>query len=439
MADQRYASRFRFVSMGPDRFQLRTVNAHCFPANPNHPRMFERARDDPPLQFDGTFGDRDPLLNPIPYQRTRPWVHYIPTQPMWTAGFHGWKVIPIYAKPAEHGDPLWISAGILGRFADPLKRDLRRFHDIGVRQALKLSETAHHYERPPVYGSQLHWEAIEGEGTFCQMMANLVGLQRRVAELYGWIFLQEKLQLDVPSINPRPRLALQAETSIPVLDCFLGVLVPWSSRSEAFDSMAISHGLALWWVDYIADPNSEVAPWEGLSEKGQAVISTHRGGGFLPVRETDIVQKHSVKIDTSGQSKSFLDVIVSRVPADAGHFNRVLPSAAPGTHGVISFHPVRPSTPPSTAKPIVPSLPGTQSSACASSSEGSNKRARFDSSTAPPAGNRRRKAHPSKRQREAKRALQAAAAAAQNTTKSESTTSRTFLSSLVRRISDLCT
>ncbi|KDQ05739.1 hypothetical protein BOTBODRAFT_298562 [Botryobasidium botryosum FD-172 SS1] len=447
MADQQYTSRFRFVSMGPDRFQLRTINAHCFPANPNHPRLFDRGRDSDsfPLQVDGTFGDRDLLLNPIPYQKTRPWVHYIPTEPMWTAGFHGWKVMPIYVQPAEHGDPLWISSGILGRFSDSLKRDLRRFHDIGVRQALKLHETARHYKRVPVYGSQLHWEVIEGEGTYYQMLANLVGLQRRVAELYGWIFLQEKLQPDVPSINPRPRLGLQAGTSIPALDLFLGVLVPWSSRSETFDSMAISHGLALWWVDYIADPNSETAPWQGLSEKGQAVISTHRGGGFVPARDTDIVHRHSVKVDVSGHSKSFLDVIVSRTPAESGRFNRVLPSAAPGTHGVISYYPVRPDSPSLAAMPvtssapitspapIISSTPATPSlssgpSALARSSEGSSKRARFDSSAIVATKNKKKKPHPSKRQREAKRALQAAADAAQQATGPESTIPCKFLS-----------
>ncbi|KDQ08419.1 hypothetical protein BOTBODRAFT_179910 [Botryobasidium botryosum FD-172 SS1] len=324
MPPARYNSRFRFFSMGPDRFQLWTVNATCFPANPTHPRLVERQTRDgnarPPLQPDGTYGDRDWLCNTMPYERNRIWIHYIPTVAMWGEAWHGWEVPPIYLQPAQFGDGMWIAAGATGRFSEQLKIDLRRFHNIGVRHAIELHKSAMHYTHMPLYGDQLNWASIEGEGTYSSMVANLASLRRAIAEMYGWIFLQEKLQPTVPSICPRAPHGFIGDTPIPRVDHFTGVIVDWNNRNAAFNRMAMERGVALWHIDYISNPQSEIAPWKGLTEGG-AIVNTHRSGGYIGPKKTDIIQTRSVPIDPSGASKNAIAAIacdqgsqLSRVP-----------------------------------------------------------------------------------------------------------------------------
>ncbi|KDQ10074.1 hypothetical protein BOTBODRAFT_178448 [Botryobasidium botryosum FD-172 SS1] len=300
--------------MGPDRFQLRSINSSSFPNNPTHPRLVERAQrageQRPPLSPDGTYGDRDWLFNTINYQRNRVWLHYIPTQSMWGEGFRGWKPPPIYWKPAQFGDGLWLQTGPTGRFGAKLLTDLKRFHDIGVRHALELRQTAVHYTRMPLYGDRLKWDSIQGEGTYPQMLINLVDLQCAIAELFGWIFLQEKMQPTVPSMVPRPTAApIDSTAPIPRLDHFTGVIVEWAGRTGDFECMAMSHGVAVWHVDYISDPQSEIAPWKGLAQGG-TIINTHRGAGYALARKTDIVQMHSARVDEPGVAKTSLDAVL---------------------------------------------------------------------------------------------------------------------------------
>ncbi|KDQ05502.1 hypothetical protein BOTBODRAFT_182517 [Botryobasidium botryosum FD-172 SS1] len=418
MPPARYDSRFRFFSMGPDRFQLRTVNASCFPANPTHPRLVEReiraGNERPPLQPDGTYGDRDWLCNTITYQRNRIWIHYIPTVAMWGEGWHGWEVPPIYLQPAQFGDGMWLAAGATGCFSEQLKTDLRRFHNIGVRHVIELRKSAMHYTRMPLYGDQLNWASIEGEGTYSSMVANLASLRRAIAEMYGWIFLQEKLQPMVPSICPRAPHGFIGNTPIPCVDHFTGVIVDWNNRNAAFDRMAMEHGVALWHVDYISDPQSKIAPWKGLAEGG-AVVNTHRSGGYIGPKKTDIIQTRSVPIDPSGASKN----AIAAIACDQG---TPLPRVPPRLRAL----PSRPLHPPSLGESsrAASTAVGTsveRASGSTSAGDTGRKRPRAtDIPDQPPADpnlpkvtvKRKRKNHYSKKQRmEIKAAAEAAKAA----------------------------
>jgi len=185
---------------------------------------------------------------------------------------------------------------------------------------------------------------------------------------------------------------------------FTGVIIPWGQHLEHFDRMALEHGVAVWWCDYIPDGStSERAPWHGLSGEGCALPQTHRGTGYIYTTKNDTAQTHIVKVDTSGASRSFLDVIVSRKPVDSSRFELALP---PASHfrshlsGPSGSSPL-PSLPPAGASPV-------------RERDGNAKRARVDMESQDPkprasaainssAPSKKRKLRPTKRQREAKR------------------------------------
>lgn len=307
MTTQTVEERFRFFSDREHRYELRTINAGCFPVNPTHPRLLENV-DSFPVQSDGTYGDRDWLISAFPFQKNRTWIHYIPTRSVWKGGVPGFDTIPIYAKPRESGDAFWSNQGRCGRFRTRLLDDIRHFHDEAVPHALKLKDTAEHYTRMPIYGNQIKWKSLEGVGTFSQMIFNLVDIQRRVAELYGWICLQEKLQPNVRSILPTPALSAKPST----IDFFNGVIVHWPDRVDGFVRMAMLHGVALWWCDYIpSDSQSNRAPWVGLPSRGLEESSLLRGSGYTPVGKDDLTYTITIPVDPTHNSKSWVDTLVA--------------------------------------------------------------------------------------------------------------------------------
>lgn len=311
--------------------ELRSVNTKSFPNEPTHPRLLTGTLTGSsfPLLPDGTYGDRDWLYTACPYQVSRAWVHYMPSIKMWEGGCPGFDVPPIFIKLRCDKPALWTQHGTSGSISPFLISDLRRFHDNAVAQALSLKETARDYVRMPLYGSDLKWGSVQGHGSFSQMAANFVGLQRRVSELYGWVFLQEKLQPNVRSINPRP--PSPPREPVPHIDWFNGVIVPWETRSSSFDAMALEHGVPLWWCDYLTNPSQNHAPWVGLPGSGYEVLDLHRGSGYDTVAKNGITETYCVQLDPSGSSKSLLETIVSTKRVETHRFTRMAPST-PQTH-----------------------------------------------------------------------------------------------------------
>ncbi|KDQ06139.1 hypothetical protein BOTBODRAFT_181882 [Botryobasidium botryosum FD-172 SS1] len=279
-----------------------------------------------PLLSDGTYGDHDWLFTACPHQVSRAWIHYMPSVKMWEGGCPGFDVPPIFVKLRPDKPSLWTAHGSSGSISLYLISNLRRFHDNAVAQALLLKETARDYVRMPLYGSDLKWEGVQGYGSFSQMATNLVGLQRRILELYGWVFLQEKLQPTIRSINPRP--PPPPREPVPHIDWFNGVIVPWESHSSSFDAMALEHGVPLWWCDYLADPTQSHTPWAGLPGSGYKVFDLHRGSRYDLVTKNGVTETYCLQLDPSGSTKSLLETIVSTKHVEPRRFSRVAPPVA---------------------------------------------------------------------------------------------------------------
>lgn len=319
MFDTTYRDNYRGYTHGPHCFQLRTVNTGGFPLKPNHPHLTSSysSSNPPPILNDGTRGDLDWLHSSYTYLPDRPWVHYIPTRNMWKDGLSGYRVVPIFVKPDEHNGIFWKKGfGPAGHFTGTLIDDLRRFYDEGLAQALRLLPQTADYCHIPHHAPSSHWSNLRDTGIFPSMMKILVETQRRVAELYGWIFLQEKLQPNIPSIRPRPSLGVNLATGVMATDHFLGVIVPWDSHSERFEKVAMDHGVPLWWCDYSRTPGAP-PPWIGLPRADQAAVDLHRGTGYAPLGDGDCRLMFSITTDST---MSALDAIVSRHRLDPSRY-----------------------------------------------------------------------------------------------------------------------
>ncbi|KDQ11922.1 hypothetical protein BOTBODRAFT_176915 [Botryobasidium botryosum FD-172 SS1] len=366
------------------------VNVFGFPTNPTHPRLLDTVAEFSLLP-NGTYGDRDPLFTTYPYQKNRVWMHYMPSVKMWVAGCPGFDAPPIFIKLKLNTPSLWVWRGGMGSIAPSILSDLRRFHDAAASQAQSLRDSARDYVRMPIYGRDLQWDSVQGEGHFDQMAANLVSLQRRIAELYGWVFLQEKLQQVTHSINPRP--PPPPREPVPQIDWFNGVIVPWERRSPSFDAMALSHGVPLWWCDYLVNPSDVCAPWRGLPGSGRELMDLHRGSGYESVSVAGSSDQYCLKVDDTGATRSPLDTIVSTRPVDTARFLRVAPPNFSGTTLALQ------------------------------TTDGAHKRSAEDAGVIPsrsgqssqqgavPSSQKKRKPNPSKRQREARRKAKLSAGA----------------------------
>ncbi|KDQ15236.1 hypothetical protein BOTBODRAFT_174093 [Botryobasidium botryosum FD-172 SS1] len=308
------------------RYELQTINTPAWLVLPMHPRLLDEY---PPVGLkqaqlstpdairdtdhwdqgrtpgtphytvehpDGTYGECDWLYTPIAFCPLRPWVHYMPTPSMWVDPPRSMILerVPIFIKPTKTDRRLWEPAESdknhelydedFGRLGPQLAVDLMEFWDSGMQHAEGLAVRATQYATIPAEATKLDVTLTDNDtyGTFPQMMARLVDTQRRIAELYGWIFLQEKLQNTRPSIVWNCR-GLREQGDLAPMDHFMGVLVDWNSRSPEWDRMAIKHGVPLWWVDYAAPGTSEMPPWRGLKPGGAEAIGSYRGSGFTPV------------------------------------------------------------------------------------------------------------------------------------------------------------
>ncbi|KDQ16259.1 hypothetical protein BOTBODRAFT_173167 [Botryobasidium botryosum FD-172 SS1] len=276
------------------RYELRTINTPAWPVLPMHPRLLDEY---PPVEHpDGTYGECDWLYAPIAFCPLRPWVHYMPIPSMWVDPPRGMLLerVPIFIKPTKTDRRLWEPAESdkshelydkdFGRLGLWLSEDLSEFWDHGLEHAKSLAARATQYATIPAEATELDLSLTDQDayGTFPQMMARLVDTQRRIAELYGWIFLQEKLQNTRPSIVWNRR-GLKEYGELAPVDHFMGVLVDWNSRSPEWDRMAIEHGVPLWWVDYATPGTLEMPPWKGLKPGGAEALRSYRGSGFTPV------------------------------------------------------------------------------------------------------------------------------------------------------------
>ncbi|KDQ10929.1 hypothetical protein BOTBODRAFT_177813 [Botryobasidium botryosum FD-172 SS1] len=290
------------------RFELRTVNAPAWPASPAHPQLVKD--EAPTLCADGTFGDRNYLYTPIPFDRKRIWLHYIPALNMWTKPLpgHHFEQPPIYIKPRESNSEFWhVSAAdhAQGRFTSELYSDMRTFWTNGLTHAYALQHTAKEYMAVPVDPTLANWEGILETGSYSTLIRPFVALQHRIGELYGWIMLQEKLQPDVPSIVPHCR-PLRTQDLLSPIDYLVGVIVPWDDRSPDFDEMAIEHGVCLWWCDYAKPGTSEMPAWRGLNKAVKEEVAMHRGAGFIAI------------VKDPGSRKFFVDRTLAE--DDHGHY-----------------------------------------------------------------------------------------------------------------------
>ncbi|KDQ05647.1 hypothetical protein BOTBODRAFT_182359 [Botryobasidium botryosum FD-172 SS1] len=327
------------------RYELRTINTPAWPVLPMHPRLLDEY---PPVEHpDGTYGECDWLYAPIAFCPLRPWVHYMPTPSMWVDPPRSMILerVPIFIKPTRTDRRLWEPAESdknhelydedFGRLGPQLAADLMDFWDSGMQHAEGLAARATQYATIPAEATELDVTLIDNDayGTFPRMMARLVDTQRRIAELYGWIFLQEKLQNTRPSIVWNRR-GLREQGDLAPVDHFMGVLVDWNSRSPEWDRMAIEHGVPLWWVDYAAPGTSEMPPWRGLKPGGAEAIGSYRGSGFTPV----IKDRHTRQFNLGFE-----------------RLQTLLPGAAPPQ---LRPSPVGPSSsqhPPAAAHPAAPS------------------------------------------------------------------------------------
>ncbi|KDQ15539.1 hypothetical protein BOTBODRAFT_174009 [Botryobasidium botryosum FD-172 SS1] len=288
------------------RYELRTRNAPSWPHAPAHPRLVYEVP--PTLYADGTYGDRDFLFAPVPFDRRRVWIHYIPQVGMWRRKIHGhhFEQPPIFIKPTETDTRFWCPSpdGTQGKITSELYNDLRTFWISGISHAQKLLVNAREYADIPVDPAQAQWEGLHEITPFSTMIWRVVELQRQLGELYGWIMLQEKLQACADSIVP-DRPGLRPQHTLSPLDFFTGVIVPWDDRSPDFDSMALEHGVCLWWCDYAPPGSSEMPAWRGLG-LGKQAVSMHRGTGYIAVDKEPGTRKFLVEAkDSSGSSGHF--------------------------------------------------------------------------------------------------------------------------------------
>ncbi|KDQ18433.1 hypothetical protein BOTBODRAFT_171280 [Botryobasidium botryosum FD-172 SS1] len=332
MSDSTYTSNFCAFSYAGLEFDLRTVNANLFPLRPNHPRLTARfsAATPPPILANGTYGDLDWLYNTYTYLPKSPWVHYIPTQLMFKDGVPGYSTVPFLEVPDHVTGGLWIRQGETGKgyFLDTFLEELQRFYKDGCTQAMSYLNSAKVHCRLPIRDEELQWETVNTVGPYMDMMTNLMRIQRRIAELYGWIFMQEKLQPDRPSFYPRAPLAINRASGVPSLDAFNGVIIDWDAPSDGFDRQAISHGLPVWWVCYKTDPAQDRPPWKGLPRASLAVSRLHRGAGYVPLQKSDVSLTYCLQPGSSG---SLLDDVVSRSEIERKRYNQWLPLRAGGS------------------------------------------------------------------------------------------------------------
>ncbi|KDQ15071.1 hypothetical protein BOTBODRAFT_174247 [Botryobasidium botryosum FD-172 SS1] len=344
MSDLTYTNIFRpYVHKGLG-FELRTVNTNVFPLRPNHLRLTARfsAATPPLILTNGTYGDLDWLYNTYTYLPKTLWVHYIPTRLMFKDGIPGYSTVPFLEVPDRVTGGLWIRQGEAGEgySLNKFLEELQQFYKDGRTQAMSYLNSAKVHCWLPIRNEELQWETINTVGPYTEMMTNLLTIQQCIAELYGWIFMQEKLQPDHPSFYPHAPLTINRASGMPSLDAFNGVIIDWDAPSDRFDRQAIGHGLPVWWVCYKTDPAQDQPLWPGLPRPSLAMLHLHRGAGYIPLHENDVSLTYSLKPGSSGSS---LDDIISRSPAERSRFNQWLPLGAGGSeYASVALNPAVP-------------------------------------------------------------------------------------------------
>ncbi|KDQ06037.1 hypothetical protein BOTBODRAFT_181967 [Botryobasidium botryosum FD-172 SS1] len=369
MADSRgtitICENFRFYNLSGHRFKLQFYNVTLVPANPTHERLLKKNwyvyRGDPPPFpgcVDGTYGDRDWLFTTFALLRDRVWIHYIPTPNMWaTPPVKGWEFAPIFITLTESNDRTWTKATRSTGFIPwPLRQALKSFYDDGLKLANKLLIGATKWGTLPLAEGPLFWEGLDKTGGFVETRRRFYGMQRLVAELWGWVFLQEKLQ-GLPVVQRK----LLKDTAIK-LDYFRGAIIPWGKRNDDIAEMFLSHGVPTIWIDYIEDPKSHQAPWEGLPGRGHEALILHRRSGYDSV-ENDKAMRRKVYLLEVESVEEVPKVFSRELEAWDAKF---LPSPAGPTDG--QFMRIRP---PGAAPTPLPNQIASTSGAPTSSPSGS--------------------------------------------------------------------
>ncbi|KDQ14717.1 hypothetical protein BOTBODRAFT_174558 [Botryobasidium botryosum FD-172 SS1] len=275
---------FRLYEQDGRRFELWFFNLSNYPVSPTHPDLINpsapRHPGSPPpfpLQPDGTYGNRDWLMCTYPYDRDRPWLHFIPTRSMWetppVAGVNG--VLFLIALD-QHDEKVWYrSGGDRGYIRSALRVALRDSWVVGVRHLKALAATATQFKNTPMWEEQhFNWVVLDRVSSFRVASKSFYDLQRWIAEIWGWAFMQEKLQGKIIH-----RRTLLSDTAIK-LDRFTGVIMHWQRRDLEFEMMALRYGLPLYWLDNVTDPAAKHAPWIGLPGRGQEATRLHVASGY---------------------------------------------------------------------------------------------------------------------------------------------------------------
>ncbi|KDQ06498.1 hypothetical protein BOTBODRAFT_181519 [Botryobasidium botryosum FD-172 SS1] len=274
---------FCFYNISPYRFELRFYNVTSAPKNPTHPCLLKknwqvRHGDPPPfpLEKDGTYGDRDWLFTTFPLLRNRVWIHYIPTPSMWAQPpIKGLNYAPIFIMLDETNDRTWMKVSRDSGFVlRPLRKGLKWFLEDGILLANKLLVGATKWATLPLPDTPLTFDGLEKTAPFAEMCRRFHNMQCLVAELWGWVFLQGKLQ--GWTIVPRSLLL----DMVIKLDYFRGVIIPWDEGNSDLAQMLLRHGVPTVWIDYIDDPKARQALWEGLPGRGHEAQILHRGSGY---------------------------------------------------------------------------------------------------------------------------------------------------------------
>ncbi|KDQ15233.1 hypothetical protein BOTBODRAFT_174089 [Botryobasidium botryosum FD-172 SS1] len=327
---------FRFYNISPYCFKLQFYNVTSAPKNPMHPRLLKKNwqvhRGDPPpfpLEKDGTYGDHDWLFTTFPLLRDRVWIHYIPTPSMWAQSpIKGLNYAPIFIMLDETNNRTWTKVSHDSGFVlRPLREGLKRFLENGISLANKLLVGATKWATLPLPDTPLMFDGLEKTAPFAEMHRHFHNMQRLVAELWGWVFLQGKLQ--GWTIIPCSLLL----DMVIKLDYFHRVIIPWGEGNSDLAQMLLRHGVPTVWIDYIDDPKARQAPWEGLPGRGHEAQILHHGSGYNNIEnDGDIRSKvYSLEFETvDGATDKVAKVFAKESEAWEANF---LPSPAGPPNG----------------------------------------------------------------------------------------------------------
>ncbi|KDQ10435.1 hypothetical protein BOTBODRAFT_178104 [Botryobasidium botryosum FD-172 SS1] len=346
---------FRLYEQDGRRFELRFFNLSNYPVSPTHPDLIDplapRHPGSPPpfpLQPDGTYGNRDWLMCTYPYDRDCPWLHFIPTRSMWeTPPVTGVNGVPFLIALDQHDENVWYrKEGDQGYIRSALRAALRDSWVVGVRHLKTLAATATQFKNTPMWEEQhFNWVVLDRVSSFRVAAKSFYDLQRWIAEIWGWAFMQEKLQGKIIH-----RRTLLSDTAIK-LDRFTGVIMHWQRRDLEFEQMALRYGLPLYWLDDVTDPAARHAPWIGLPGRGQEATRLHAASGYWSMgkdKDNESANLYSLRVR---DAEDVYQLMTSSAPAPPGAFLPV--TSVPATGHVIPLR-LSPNTPSLISPPGAP-------------------------------------------------------------------------------------